>query len=109
MFLKAYTSYTPAGSSACFSSHIPTYCEKALTVEVLRSSLPAHWWHVQSLILACTLIIIGFLTFMIGLVADVIAANRKLLQDIQYHARRAEYDAAYRQIQIPPLSSFEFI
>ena len=55
--------------------------------------------HVQSLILACTLIIIGFLTFMIGLVADVIAANRKLLQDIQYHARRAEYDAAYRQIQ----------
>ena len=55
--------------------------------------------HVQSLILACTLIIIGFLTFMIGLVADVIAANRKLLQDIQYHARRAEYDAVYRQIQ----------
>ena len=52
--------------------------------------------HVQSLILACTLIIIGFLTFMIGL---VIAANRKLLQDIQYHARRAEYDAVYRQIQ----------
>ncbi len=36
---------------------------------------------------------------MIGLVADVIAANRKLLQDIQYHARRAEYDAVYRQIQ----------
>jgi len=55
--------------------------------------------HVQSLIHACTLIIIGFLTFMIGLVADVIAANRKLLQDIQYHARRAEYDAVYRQIQ----------
>lgn len=53
--------------------------------------------HVQSLILACTLIIIGFLTFMIGLVADVIAANRKLLQDTQYHARRAEYDALYNQ------------
>lgn len=51
--------------------------------------------HVQSLILACTLIIMGFLTFMIGLVADVIAANRKLLQDTQYHARRAEYDAIY--------------
>ena len=29
--------------------------------------------HIQSLILACTLIIVGFLTFMIGLVADVIA------------------------------------
>lgn len=51
----------------------------------------------QSLILACTLIIIGFLTFMIGLVADVIAANRKLLQDTQYHARKTEYDALYMQ------------
>lgn len=53
--------------------------------------------HVQSLILGCTLIIIGFLTFMIGLMADVIAANRKILQDTQYHARKAEYDAVYIQ------------
>lgn len=50
---------------------------------------------VQSLILACTLIIIGFLTFMIGLVADVIAANRRILQDTQYHARKIEYEMAY--------------
>ena len=34
---------------------------------------------------------------MIGLMADVIAANRKILQDTQYHARKAEYDAAYMQ------------
>lgn len=53
--------------------------------------------HVQSLILACMLIIIGFLTFMIGLVADVISANRRLLQDTQYHVRRTEYDALYMQ------------
>lgn len=46
--------------------------------------------HVQSLILGCTLIIIGFLTFMIGLVADVIAANRRILQDTQYHVRKME-------------------
>ena len=53
--------------------------------------------HVQSLILACTLIIMGFLTFMIGLLADMIAANRKMLHDIQYHTRKAEYDAVCRQ------------
>lgn len=53
--------------------------------------------HVQSLILACTLIIIGFLTFMIGLVADVIAANRKILQDTQYHTRKSEYELLYQQ------------
>ena len=28
---------------------------------------------------------------MIGLVADVIASNRKILQDTQYHARKLEY------------------
>ncbi|MBQ7943073.1 MAG: glycosyltransferase family 2 protein [Lachnospiraceae bacterium] len=53
--------------------------------------------HVQSLILASMLIIIAFLTFTIGLVADVIAANRRLLQDTQYHVRRSEYDALYMQ------------
>lgn len=56
--------------------------------------------HVQSLILACTLLIMGFLTFTIGLVSDVVAANRRLLQDTQYHARRAEYDAIYAQLQL---------
>jgi bacteriorhodopsin len=48
--------------------------------------------HVQSLILACTLLIIGFITFMIGLLADLIAANRKILEDVQYHVRKLEYD-----------------
>lgn len=46
--------------------------------------------HVQSLILACTLMIMGFMTFIIGLLADIIAANRKLLEDIQYRIRRME-------------------
>ena len=56
--------------------------------------------HVQSLILACTLLLMGFVTFTIGLVSDVIAANRRLLQDTQYHTRRAEYDAIYAQLQL---------
>lgn len=54
--------------------------------------------HVQSLILACTLILMGFVGVMIGLVADVIAANRKILEDTQYHARKMEYDALYNRI-----------
>ena len=48
--------------------------------------------HIQSLILACTLIIIGFLTFMIGLVSDLMASNRRILADTQYHVRRMEYE-----------------
>lgn len=48
--------------------------------------------HVQSLILACTLLIIGFITFVIGLLADTIAANRRILEDVQYHVRKLDYD-----------------
>lgn len=48
--------------------------------------------HVQSLILACTLLIIGFITLVIGLLADVIAANRKILEDTQYQIRKLRYD-----------------
>lgn len=47
--------------------------------------------HTQSLMLACTLLIIGFMTFVIGMLADVISANRKILEDVQYRVKRMEY------------------
>ncbi|MGN0495209.1 MAG: glycosyltransferase family 2 protein [Lachnospiraceae bacterium] len=48
--------------------------------------------HVQSLILASILILMGFMTIIIGLQADIIARNRKLLEDIQYHVRKLDYE-----------------
>jgi len=48
--------------------------------------------HMQSLILGSTLIMMGFMTFVIGLLADIIAKNRKLLEDVQYHVRKIDYD-----------------
>ena len=48
--------------------------------------------HTQSLMLACTLLIIGFVTFVIGMLADVISANRKILEDTQYHVKKMEYE-----------------
>lgn len=47
--------------------------------------------HIQSLIFASTLMMLGFMTFVVGLQADVIANNRKLLEDIQYRVRRLDY------------------
>ncbi|MCR5410314.1 MAG: glycosyltransferase family 2 protein [Lachnospiraceae bacterium] len=46
--------------------------------------------HTQSLVFATMLIIIGFMTFVLGLQADIIAANRKILEDVQYRVRRME-------------------
>ncbi|MBR5419970.1 MAG: glycosyltransferase family 2 protein [Lachnospiraceae bacterium] len=55
--------------------------------------------HVQSLILACTLMIIGFMTFVIGMLADVISANRKILEDVQYNVRRLAYDRGREDLE----------
>jgi hypothetical protein len=48
--------------------------------------------HVQSLLLAAVLMIVGFQVLLIGLVADVISANRKLLEDLLYRVRSMELD-----------------
>jgi len=53
--------------------------------------------HIQSLILASTMLLIGFQTCIIGLQADVIAGNRKLLEDIQYHVRKMDYDSERKE------------
>lgn len=46
--------------------------------------------HIQSLILATMMIIIGCQTFVTGLQADIISANRKLLEDIQFRIKKLE-------------------
>jgi hypothetical protein len=46
--------------------------------------------NIQSLILAAVLMIVGFQIVLIGLLADVISANRKLLEDLLYRVRSIE-------------------
>lgn len=48
--------------------------------------------HVQSLILATVLLLVGIQTILFGFVAELLGNNRKLLEEIQYRARRADYD-----------------
>jgi glycosyltransferase involved in cell wall biosynthesis len=48
--------------------------------------------HIQSLILASALLVIGFQTILVAFVADLIAANRKLLEDIRYKLKKIPSD-----------------
>ncbi|UCF28060.1 MAG: glycosyltransferase family 2 protein [Chloroflexota bacterium] len=48
--------------------------------------------HVQSLILSAVMLIVGFQIFLIGLVADLIGFNRKVLEEVLYRLRRQELD-----------------
>ena len=47
---------------------------------------------IPSLILTAILILIGFQLWMFGLVADLMAANRRLLEEIQLRLRRRDYE-----------------
>jgi glycosyltransferase involved in cell wall biosynthesis len=61
------------------------------------------WWlgdirgHIQSAILSVLLLILGFQTLQWGIMADLIASNRKLLEDLLYRVRRAELDPPERR------------
>jgi hypothetical protein len=57
------------------------------------------WWlgswgdlrgHLQSAILSVLLLILGFQTLQWGIMADLIASNRKLLEDLLYRVRKLE-------------------
>ena len=52
--------------------------------------------HLQSLILSAVLLIVGFQIMLIGLMADVISANRKLTEELLYRVRSIELAGAAR-------------
>lgn len=48
--------------------------------------------HVQSLILAAVLLIVGFLIFLLAIIADLLSVNRRLLEELQQKERRRSFD-----------------
>ena len=60
-----------------------------------------HWWldhnparHLPSTILGIVLLILGFQTLQWGVMADLIASNRKLIEDLLYRVRKVELATA---------------
>ncbi len=60
------------------------------------------WWigevrgHVQSAVLSVLLLILGFQTLQWGVMADLIASNRKLIEDLLYRVRKLEHGRGER-------------
>jgi glycosyltransferase involved in cell wall biosynthesis len=50
--------------------------------------------HIQSVILAAVLFIIGFQVGLIGLLADLISFNRKILEEVLFRVRKAEVETS---------------
>ena len=58
--------------------------------------------HVQSLILTAVLLIVGFQTLLIGLVADLVGFNRKIVEETLYRIRRLESNGEGAGTPAPP-------
>lgn len=56
---------------------------------------------IQSLILAAVLLIVGFITFLIGLIADLVSFNRKILEEVLYRLRRQDSTAPWQDPDQP--------
>lgn len=85
--IRAYISYRPMFFFTVLGSII-TLLGLFL---IARFFIVGATGHIQSLIIASAALIIGILIIIIGLLADTISTNRKLLEEIQYELRKMDY------------------
>jgi glycosyltransferase involved in cell wall biosynthesis len=90
--LRAYTLYQPLRVFSLFSG-LMIGAGVLLALRYLYFFLTgAGSGHLQSVILAAVLVIVGFQVLLIGLLADLIGFNRKILEEVLYRLRRSEFE-----------------
>ena len=90
--LQAYLMYKPLKTFSIVAL-IPSIVGLVVIIRYLIFAITGNTaGHVQSLILGCTLLVMGFMAIMIALIGDLLSKNRKLLEDIEYHTRKMDYD-----------------
>jgi len=93
--LRSYTLYRPLRVFSLFGALI-FLVGMGLAVRYLVFVMQGQGaGHIQSVILAAILLIVGFQVGLIGLLADLISFNRKILEEVLYRLRKLEtQDAA---------------
>ncbi len=90
--LRAYTMYRPLRVFTALSVLL-VLGGLALGIRYLYFFLTGHGsGHIQSVIVAAVLWIVGFQVFLIGLLADLIGFNRKIIEEILYRVRKLEME-----------------
>lgn len=90
--LRAYLMYSPLKTFSLLAL-VPSLIGLVVIIRYLVFVIMGNSaGHIQSLILGCTLLIMGFMAVMVALIGDLLAKNRKLLEDIEYHTRHMDYD-----------------
>lgn len=88
---RSYVMYTPLKFFGTIGTII-FLAGVAMAFRQLYFTVIGQTGHLQSLILTVILLLLGAQTFFMGLQADMIAKNRKILEDIQYRLRRTTCD-----------------
>ena len=90
--IRSYIMYRPLFFFTCVGV-VPILGGIALGIRFLIKFFNGNGsGNIQSLILLTLLITIGVLMWVIGVLADTIAANRKIMQDVQVRVRRMDYE-----------------
>ena len=89
--VRAYLMYKPMKFFLTLGC-IPFIGGVALGIRfIILSHIGNSAGNIQSLILCSILVLIGVMTWVLGLLADVVSANRKILQEIQQKIREFDY------------------
>lgn len=92
IIIRSYITYQPF-KTFFYCSLIPALAGIGLCGRFLYYYInQAASGKIQSLILAAILLIIAFNLFTLGIVADLISANRKLIQETLYNTRKQTYE-----------------
>ncbi len=90
--VRAYTTYRPLRAFISVGA-VVVMAGTAIGLRFLYFYLRGDGsGHLQSLILASILLVVGFQVGLIGLVADLIGFNRKILEELLYRVRRLEQE-----------------
>ncbi len=92
--VRIYVMYRPLRTFVCVGA-LPLLAGLVLVVRFFYFYLTVQGptGHVQSLLVGGVLLLLGVLFLVLGLLADVVAANRKLLEETLYRVRRQELGA----------------
>jgi glycosyltransferase involved in cell wall biosynthesis len=101
-FTYTLESIIQAGKKHITIAHVPIRTNEKLRESRLFKSIPDYIkslyfyftgggaGHIQSLIISGMLVTMGFMLIMIGLVADIISFNRRLIEDTLYRVKKME-------------------
>ena len=58
--------------------------------------------HLQSLLVGALLLILAFMSLMLGVISDLIRSNRVLIEDNLEHTKRSRFRVPYPGVDLPP-------